>query len=181
MDLFELAAKIKLDSSDYDKGLAKAEKQGKGFADKLSRGFEKITKSVKTASKALTVGFGAAVAATVPIIKKAVSAYANYEQLVGGVETLFKDAAGFVLDDAKQAYKEAGISANQYMEISTSFAAALMAGLENDGVKAAEAAKRAIVDMSDNANKMGTDIESIQNAYRGFSKQNFTINLMSAA
>jgi hypothetical protein len=173
MDLFELAAKIKLDSSDYDRGMEKAEKRGKGLANALSGSFEKITKGVKTASKALTVGFGAAVAATVPVIKKAVSAYAKYEQLVGGVETLFKEASVFVLQDAKKAYKEAGISANQYMEIATSFAASLMQGLGGDSVKAAEAANKAIIDMSDNANKMGTDIESIQNAYRGFSKQNF--------
>lgn len=175
MDLFTLAAKLKLDSSDFEKGMRNAEKQGKGFADKLNRGFEKLGKTIKTTTKALTVGFGAAVAATVPVIKKAVSAYGNYQQLVGGVETLFKEASVFVLQDAKKAYREAGISANQYMEMATSFAASLMQGLGGDSVKAAEAANRAIIDMSDNANKMGTDIESIQNAYRGFSKQNFTM------
>ena len=113
--------------------------------------------------------------------KSAVDAYGNYEQLVGGVETLFKKNAGDVRKYAANAYKTAGMSANQYMETVTSFSASLLQGLGGDTAKAAKIADVAISDMSDNANKMGTDMQSIQNAYQGFAKQNYTIELMSAA
>lgn len=175
MDLFTLAAKINLDSKGFEQGLNSSEKSFKIFGGKISAGIEKLEKAARKTAKYLSIGFGAAMATAIPIVKKAVSAYAQYEQLVGGVETLFHEASVLVLQDAKEAYKTAGISANQYMEMSTSFAAALMASLKGDSVKAADAANRAIIDMSDNANKMGTDIQSIQNAYRGFSKQNFTM------
>ena len=101
--------------------------------------------------------------------------YANYEQLIGGVETLFKDASQTVQENAKQAFKTAGMSANEYMENVTSFSASLISSLDGDTVKAAEVADRAIVDMSDNANKMGTDIGRITDAYQGFAKQNYTM------
>jgi len=101
--------------------------------------------------------------------------YADYEQLVGGVETLFKDAGSTVMDNAKQAFATAGLSANEYMENVTSFSASLISSLDGDTVKAAEIADKAMVDMSDNANKMGTDMEAITNAYQGFSKQNYTM------
>ena len=101
--------------------------------------------------------------------------YANYEQLVGGVETLFKDASQTVQDNAKQAFRTAGMSANEYMENVTSFSASLISSLDGDTVKAAEVADRAIVDMSDNANKMGTDMERITDAYQGFAKSNYTM------
>ena len=113
--------------------------------------------------------------------EQAVSGYADYEQLVGGVETLFSNlegtvsAAPTVLENAAKAYKTAGMSANKYMETVTSFSAALVAGLEGDYQKAAEVSDMAIRDMSDNANKMGTSMEAIQNAYQGFSKQNYTM------
>lgn len=113
--------------------------------------------------------------ATLYIGKQAISSYAEYEQLVGGVETLFKDSAGIVQDYAAQAYKTAGISANQYMEQATSFSASLLQGLGGDTEKAAKIADMAITDMADNANKMGTSIEMIQNAYQGFAKQNYTM------
>lgn len=106
---------------------------------------------------------------------QAVGNYADYEQLVGGVETLFKDSADELIGYADTAYKTAGLSANNYMETATSFAAALIQGLGGDTAKAVKLTDLAITDMSDNANKMGTDIASIQTAYQGFAKQNYTM------
>lgn len=107
--------------------------------------------------------------------KQAVESYAEYEQLVGGVETLFKDSAPIVQKYANESYKTAGISANKYMEQVTSFSASLLQSLGGDTKKTAEYGNRAIIDMSDNANKMGTSMEMIQNAYQGFAKQNYTM------
>ena len=107
--------------------------------------------------------------------KSAIDSYANYEQLIGGVETLFKDSSSIVENNANNAYKTAGLSANDYMETVTSFSASLLQSLNNDTAKSAEVADMAITDMSDNANKMGTSMESIQNAYQGFAKQNYTM------
>ena len=109
------------------------------------------------------------------MVKSAVSDYADYEQLIGGVETLFKESADTVITNAANAYKTAGMSANEYMETVTSFSASLLQSLGNDTVAAASKADMAITDMSDNANKMGTDMEAIQNAYQGFAKQNYTM------
>ena len=107
--------------------------------------------------------------------KQALQSYADYEQLVGGVETLFKDSAKEVEGYANQAYKTAGLSANKYMETVTSFSASLLQGLNGDTAKTAKIADMAIIDMADNANKMGTSMEMIQNAYQGFAKQNYTM------
>ena len=107
--------------------------------------------------------------------KQAVEGFAQYEQLVGGMETLFKDSSKTMLDYASQAYKTAGMSANEYLTTATQFSAALIKSTGGDTAKAAEQANKAIIQMSDNANKMGTNIEDIQNAYRGFAKQNFTM------
>lgn len=114
-------------------------------------------------------------AAVVDVGKQAVDSYANYEQLVGGVETLFGDSASIVEGYANNAYKTAGLSANQYMETVTSFSASLLQGLNGDTAAAAKVADVAISDMSDNANKMGTSMSSIQDAYQGFAKQNYTM------
>ena len=107
--------------------------------------------------------------------KQALSSYADYEQLVGGVETLFKDNASTVENYANNAYKTAGLSANEYMNTVTSFSASLLQSLNGDTAKSAQVADMAITDMSDNANKMGTDMSMIQNAYQGFAKQNYTM------
>ena len=107
--------------------------------------------------------------------KQAVSSYAEYEQLVGGVETLFKDSAPIVQKYANEAYKTAGMSANEYMETVTGFSASLLQSLDGDTAKVAEVSNMAVTDMADNANKMGTSMESIQNAYQGFAKQNYTM------
>ena len=107
--------------------------------------------------------------------KQALDSYASYEQLIGGVETLFKDSAGIVSNYANNAYKTSGLSANEYMETVTSFSASLLQSLNGDTAKSAEVADMAITDMADNANKMGTSMEMIQNAYQGFAKQNYTM------
>lgn len=107
--------------------------------------------------------------------KQAINNYAAYEQLIGGVETLFKSSAGFVENYANNAFKTAGLTANEYMETVTSFSAGLIASLGGDTEKAAQIGDMAITDMSDNANKMGTDMQLIQNAYQGFAKQNYTM------
>lgn len=107
--------------------------------------------------------------------KQAIESYAEYEQLIGGVETLFKDSSGVVEEYANNAYKTAGLSANEYMSTVTSFSASLLQSLNGDTKKSAEVADMAITDMSDNANKMGTSMESIQTAYQGFAKQNYTM------
>ena len=129
----------------------------------------------KGVGKAVGVGLAAAGAGIVAIGKQAVSSYAEYEQLTGGVETLFKDMADTVIENADNAYKTAGMSANEYMQTVTSFSASLLQSLDGDTQKAAEYADMAIRDMSDNANKMGTSMEMIQNAYQGFAKQNYTM------
>lgn len=103
------------------------------------------------------------------------------EQSIGGIETLFKGSAGKVRQYASEAFKTVGVSANEYMQNVTSFSASLLQSLGGDTDKAAKVANTAMVDMGDNANKMGTSMRDIQNAYQGFAKQNYTINLMSAA
>ena len=113
--------------------------------------------------------------AVVDTVKQAVDSVASLEQNIGGVETLFKDSADTVIANAKQAYETAGLSANEYMQTVTSFSASLLQSLGGDTEKAAQYADMAIRDMSDNANKMGTDMQSIQNAYQGFAKQNYTM------
>ena len=115
------------------------------------------------------VGAGAAA-----IVKSSLGVVANMEQQVGGVETLFKDSAKTVIRNANNAFKTAQLSANDYMSTVTSFSASLLQGLGGDTAKAAEIADMAIIDMADNANKMGTNMQDIQNAYQGFAKQNYT-------
>ena len=168
MDIFTLAAKLKLDSKDFVKEIDKSEGLFANFGNKLKSGIGAIAK-IGAAS------IGAATAALVPFFKSATEAYANYEQLVGGVDTLFKDSSKKVQEYAQKAWSTAGMSANEYMETVTSFSASLLQGLKGDTSKAADVADMAIRDMSDNANKMGTDISAIQNAYQGFAKQNYTM------
>lgn len=134
-----------------------------------------LKSGLAVAAKAAAAATAAAAGAVIALTKSAVENYGEYEQLVGGVETLFKDSAGTVEEYAKNAYKTAGLSANEYMETVTSFSASLLQSMGNDTQAAAEKADQAITDMSDNANKMGTDMQSIQNAYQGFAKQNYTM------
>jgi phage-related protein len=134
--------------------------------------FGKVMKTVGGASVAAA---GAAAAGVAAITKQAVDSYAEYEQLVGGVDTLFGDASATVQENAANAFKTAGMSANAYMESVTSFSASLLQSTAGDTQRAAEIADMAMIDMSDNANKMGTSMENIQNAYQGFAKQNYTM------
>lgn len=143
--------------------------------DKSSEKFEKFGEVVKKVGEVAAVALAAAGAAVIALGKTAIESYAEYEQLVGGVDTLFKESSKTIQKYADEAYKTAGISSNQYMEQATSFSASLIQSLGGDTKKAAEYANKAIIDMSDNANKMGSDIESLQNAYQGFAKQNYTM------
>lgn len=127
------------------------------------------------ATKAGAAFVGVSAAGVAALTKMSVSAYADYEQLVGGVETLFKESASTVEAYAANAFQTAGLSANAYMETVTSFSASLLQGLGGDTAQAAEVANTAITDMADNANKMGTSMQSIQDAYQGFAKQNYTM------
>lgn len=166
MDLFNLYAKVTLDTSDYEKGIGNATQQGNTFFDVLK---------ANLTSQAIISGAKKIADLFVKIGDAALNGYAEYEQLVGGVETLFKESSAKVQKYAENAYKTAGLSANDYMNTVTSFSASLLQSLGNDTEKAAEYADMAITDMSDNANKMGTTMDMIQNAYQGFAKQNYTM------
>ena len=124
---------------------------------------------------AIVSGIKAVASGIKSLISGAIEGYGEYEQLVGGVETLFGSSADTVIKNAETAYKTAGLSANAYMETVTSFSASLLQSMGNDTEAAAKKADQALTDMSDNANKMGTDMQSIQNAYQGFAKQNYTM------
>ena len=163
MNLFELFVKIGVDDQASDKISSLSSKLGSGLA---------------TAAKIGTAAVGAAAAGIAALTTAAVKNYAEYEQLVGGVETLFKDSADTVMKYANNAYMTAGLSANEYMETVTSFSASLLQSLDGDTSAAAEKANLAITDMSDNANKLGTDMSLIQSAYQGFAKQNYTIKFI---
>lgn len=160
MNLFELFVKIGVDDQASDKVGA--------VGDKIKSG---LGKAAKVAGAAVT----AAATAAGALVKQSTEAYANYEQLVGGVDTLFKKSSQKVQAYAANAYKTAGLSANQYMETVTSFSASLLQSVGGDTDKAAEKANMAITDMSDNANKMGSNMVDVENAYKGFAKQNYTM------
>ena len=166
-----LNALIRLDDSEFRKGLSGAEEKCKGFGDKVSKLGNGIVKLGKTAGAVV----GAASVAVGKLALDSVQAYSEYEQLVGGVETLFGTASDKVMEYAHSAFKRAGVDANTYMETVTSFSASLLQSLGGDTDRAAKVADMAMVDMADNANKMGTDMSAIQNAYQGFAKQNYTM------
>jgi len=203
LDIFSLVGKITINYADAVNNIEKVSKSAKDTAetledvDKKADGAGDSVKDAGQAAKNADSGFTtwkstlANLASTAitkvisgctqlaekmaDVTKSVVGHYAEYEQLVGGVETLFKDSSGKLIDYAKKAYKTAGMSSNQYMNTATSFAASLIQGLGGDTAKAVELTNLAITDMSDNANKMGTDIGSIQDAYQGFAKQNYTM------
>lgn len=168
MDLMTLAAKLTLDDSGFRSGISNAESAGQSLAGKLSS----MTVAVgNIMADVIKKGFNT----VKDLVGGAVNAYADYQQMIGGVETLFGQSADKVAAYAKEAYRTAGVSANNYMETVTSFSASLLQGLKGDTEQAAELANMAITDMADNANKMGTDMSSIQTAYQGFAKQNYTM------
>lgn len=147
----------------------------KGFTTGLDTVKKTATSAFSVSTKAVTAITGAMAAGLTAATTQSVKAYADYEQLVGGVETLFKESESTVLEYANIAYKTAGLSANAYMDTVTSFSASLLQSLDGDTAAAATKADRAITDMADNANKMGTNMRDIQNAYQGFAKQNYTM------
>jgi len=163
MDLLDLFVKIGIDDDDLQSGL------------------DRVGTAVSAAGTAIAATTSAAVAGVTALVKESVSAYSNYEQLIGGVQTLFTNlegtisAAPQIIENANKAFETAGMSANQYMETVTGFSASLIQSLEGDYQKAAEVADLALRDMSDNMNKMGTSMESIQNAYSGFARENYTM------
>ena len=177
MNVFDLVAKIRLDDSEYEQGVGKAKGTFSSLASGVKTGLATVA---KVGAAAVTAGAAGVAALT----KMGVEGYAQYEQLTGGITTMFEDLDYDVMQYANNAYKTAGMSANAYMETVMGFSASLTSSLaasEGNIARAADAADQIITDMSDNANKMGTSMEMIQNAYSGFAKQNYTINLMSAA
>ena len=173
MDVFSLVAKLKLDSSGYEEGLQNAGKSASLFGDifkaniasgLVSKGFDMAVEGAKKLGSSL-----------VDIGKQAFDAYGSLQQNIGGVQKLYGDAANTVLKDSKEAFKTAGMSANEYMETATQFSASLIGSLNGDTQKAAEQTKIAMTAMSDNVNTFGTNAEDVTNAFKGFSKQNYTM------
>lgn len=203
MNVFELFAKLGLDTSEYEKELKGAESKLSTVGGKLSSIGGKIASGIGTAMKVGAAAVGAASTAVGALATKSVTAYADYEQMVGGVQKLYgtmgqsleeyakaqgksidevrdewtklDDAQNLVLKNAQNAYKTAGMSANQYMEIATSFSASLINSLDGDSLKAAEATDKAMRAISDNWNTFGGDIGMIQGAFQGFAKGNYTM------
>lgn len=166
MNLLDLFVKISVDTSEVDKNLGDTKEKALSFGDVLK---------ANIAGQAIVAGVKAVAGAVKNIGEAAIQSYGEYEQLVGGVETLFKSSADTVMQYAANAYQTAGMSANEYMTTVTAFSASLLQSMGGDTDAAAEKANLAITDMSDNANKMGSSMESIQNAYSGFAKQNYTM------
>lgn len=174
--IFELFGSIVLDTSWAEKALAKVSKAGQKVGGVLSKGFKLAGQAALQMGKVIGTGVAAGTAAMGKLVSSAMSAHASYEQLEGGVKKLFgDDAQNLVMEYARNAYRTAGLSANEYMGTVTSFSASLISSLGKDTVAAAAYADLAITDMADNANTFGTSMEDIQNAYKGFSKQNYTM------
>ena len=167
MTVFELVAKLTLDSSEYERDLQKQSEGG----SKLAGTWGKVGKAVAVGAAAI----GAASAAVGVLVKKSVSAYAEFEQLKGGVEKLYGSAADELMGYANEAYKTSGMSANQYMEQATNFSAALINSLNGDQQAAAKQTDVAMRAISDNWNTFGGDIQNVENAYAGFARGNFTM------
>lgn len=170
MDLFDLYAKLALDTKEYNKGLNDAEDKASKAGSQIA---SKFGSKVATAGKVAAAGIAAAGTAIVGITTKAVQAYGEFEQLTGGVEKLFGNSAAIVESYAANAFKTAQMSANQYLDLSTSFSASLISALGGDTAAAAEMTDMAISDMADNWNMMGSNAEDVQNAYKGFAKKNY--------
>lgn len=182
MDAYNLYAKLCLDSSEYEKGMKDAKSSAGGLPGLFSKvgsvtstvgkGIFTVAENVVKVSAAATTAGAAAVSALTTL---AVNSYADYEQLVGGVETLYKDSAAKVQQYAADAYKTSGMTANEYMTTATSYAAALVSSLGGDTEQAAELSNMAVSDMADNWNKFGSSADSVQAAYNGFAKGQFQL------
>ena len=171
-DIFELIGRVSIE------GVDKAERELNGLSDtgeKSSSKLSKLGSIAGTVGKGLLIGTGAIATAGVGLVKQVSASYGQLQQSIGGIETLFGKSAQKVIDNANNAYTTAGISANDYMQQVTSFSASLLQSLGGDTEKACNYADTAVRDMADNANKMGTSMEMIQNAYQGFAKGNYTM------
>lgn len=180
MNIFQLFGEIAIDNSKANEQIDKTAKGAKKLASTMKSAFATAGKAAVKAGKVIAAGVAAGVAAGTAamgkLVSSATSAYASYEQLEGGVKKLFgDDAQNLVMEYARNAYRTAGLSANEYMDTVTSFSASLISSLGKDTVAAAAYADLAITDMADNANTFGTSMEDIQNAYKGFSKGNYTM------
>lgn len=203
MELFSLFGKIGIKNQEANKAIDETTGKAEGAHGKIGKAFSGVGNLAVKAGKAIGVGLAAGAAAFGAVSVAAVKNYAEYEQLTGGVQTLFgtggknleeyarsvgksvedaseefnklQSAQDAVMEHSRNSFKETGLSANDYMETITGFSASLVQSLGGDTQKAAEVGHRAVVDMSDNANKMGTSIDLIQNAYQGFAKQNYTM------
>jgi len=177
MNAFNLFAKLTMDKTEYEQGLDEAKSEGSSLGSALATG-ARIGMGAITAMGTAIAGAGTAIAG---VTRQAVDAYADYEQLAGGIETLFTDANGNVeavsmmMENASNAWKTAGLSANEYMETAIESSAAMVSAVGGNTAEASRLMDMSITDMADNVNKMGTTMESIQNAYRGFSRGNFTM------
>lgn len=203
MDVFDLFAKLSLDTSNYDKELGSAEQKASSFGGAFESVGKAVGNGLATVAKVGVAAVGTASAAIGALTTKSVEAYSEYEQLVGGVQKLYgnmgqsleeyaaaqgqsvdeakakwqelEDAQNLVQENAKNAYRTAGMSMNEYMDTATSFSAALINSLGGDTLKAAEQTDVAMRAISDNFNTFGGDIEGVKNAFMGFAKQNYTM------
>ena len=174
--IFELFGTIMLNTGGAEKQLANISAAGKKVGGVLGKGFKLAGQAALQMGKVIGAGVAAGTTAMGKLVSSAMNAYASYEQLEGGVKKLFgDDAQNLVMEYARNAYRTAGLSANEYMDTVTSFSASLISSLGKDTVAAAAYADLAITDMADNANTFGTSMEDIQNAYKGFSKGNYTM------
>lgn len=184
-DINRARANGNIDESEYrayrreieqtENALQNLREQQRDIGANAGKDYDKVVSALQNVEKVALATTGAVAAALGKLSSDALSAYSQYEQLVGGIETLFAGAEDIVLENAENAFKTAGVSANNYMQTVTSFSATLLQGLDGDTEKAARIADQALIDMADNANKMGTAMGSIQYAYQGFAKQNFTM------
>lgn len=172
MTAFELMAKLSLDKKEYDSGLNNAENEGRNAGSKIGNA---LGNAAKVGMGLITAATGVAATGLGILGKQAVSSYAQYEQLIGGVEKLYGEASDKLVAYAHEGYMTAGMSANQYMEIATSFSSALINSLGGDVDKAADMTDLAMQSISDNVNIFGSSMESVQMAFQGFAKQNFVM------
>lgn len=178
MDIFKLFGTIAINNENANHSIDETTDKAEKAHPKIKAAFDKIGSAAIKVGKVIGTGLAAGSVAMAKLIKDSVAEYSDYEQLVGGVETLFEDLSWDVMQYADNAFKTAGLSANEYMETVTSFAATLnqsLTRLNGNIARSADLADLAITDMADNANKMGTSISMIQNAYQGFAKQNYTM------
>ena len=184
-DINRARANGNIDESEYrayrreieqtENALQNLREQQRDIGANAGKDYDKVVSALQNVEKVALATTGAVAAALGKLSSDALSAYSQYEQLGGGIETLFAGAEDIVLENAENAFKTAGVSANNYMQTVTSFSATLLQGLGGDTQKAASIADQALIDMADNANKMGTAMGSIQYAYQGFAKQNYTM------